>query len=151
MPNLHDEINNENIAGVRLLLEQGISGSFSRYGISSLTIAIGRGGNREIIDLLIQHGADVNKVDRSCKTQIMIAIGMGYCDPVGTFLRHGAKVDAVDKHGCTALFYASYEESLGPLMRASADLNHRNVDGRHPLDLQEYQLAKVTSLRDRTR
>ena len=68
MPNLHDEINNENITGVRLLLEQGISGSFSRYGISSLTVAIGRGGDREIIDLLIQHGADVNKLDRSGKT-----------------------------------------------------------------------------------
>lgn len=62
---------------------------------------------RDVVGLLLEHGADVNMVDPSDSgTALMRVARAGDITFVKLFLLKGAKIDAVDTKGATALMYA---------------------------------------------
>jgi hypothetical protein len=54
------------------------------------------------IELLRQHGADINAADRNGETALHLAVGRGD-EVVAYLLEHGAAADAKDRFGRTAL------------------------------------------------
>ena len=141
------EINDYNLEGVRICLEQGIDCNRAGRGETPLRAAVTRGADDELILLLLNYGADINRGNRSGETPLMLAARMGYPGIVRLLLRHGASVDAQDKGGNTALIDAVINDyfSLQELIGAGADIHHKNHAGLTPLDYafnsQQYSSA----------
>ncbi|KAJ5776456.1 uncharacterized protein N7511_001467 [Penicillium nucicola] len=77
------------------------------YGRTPLSWAVNQ-GHREMVELLLDHGARVNFKDRSMLTALHIAVTGQYRDVVSVLLEHGAHLEAKAEHGDTDT----------PLMRA---------------------------------
>ena len=81
----------------------------------------------KMIDLLIQHGADV-KAGTTAGDVIHAALGRARCaELVATFKKYGADIDARDHSGYTPLMYALADFGMGDaiiaLIEAGAELN----------------------------
>jgi ankyrin repeat protein len=61
---------------------------------------------REIVLLLLQHGADVNRVNYNGATALLYASAGGDPDIMRTLQKSGANVQVKDKMGQTALHWA---------------------------------------------
>jgi ankyrin repeat protein len=95
---------------VKLLAQQGAPLNktvATTFGFTPLIVAVFH-NNTNIAYYLVNAGADVNLADKSGTTPLMWAIVRGdEALPLVNFLiAHGAKLDAIDKHGATALSYA---------------------------------------------
>ncbi|KAL4964643.1 uncharacterized protein BDV14DRAFT_73975 [Aspergillus stella-maris] len=77
------------------------------YGRMPLSWAVNQ-GHREMVELLLDHGARVNFKDRSMLTALHIAVTGQHRDVVSVLLEHGARLEAKAEHGDTDT----------PLMRA---------------------------------
>ncbi|KAI9042818.1 uncharacterized protein KD926_004883 [Aspergillus affinis] len=77
------------------------------YGRMPLSWAVNQ-GHREMVELLLDHGARVNFKDRSMLTALHIAVTGQHRDVVSVLLEHGARLEATAEHGDTDT----------PLMRA---------------------------------
>lgn len=64
-------------------------------------------GRSEVVERLIQRGADVNLQDQTGKSPLMVAVLMNHAGTVGLLLAAGANVNQRDHVGATALFYAA--------------------------------------------
>ena len=60
----------------------------------------------EVVDLLLNSGAEVDKVDKDGETPLMLAAREGEVHVTRRLLQEGAKVDAEDVFNRTALTYA---------------------------------------------
>lgn len=75
------------------------------YGMSPLRFAVAK-GQKEILELMLQHNANVNEKTRDGITPLMEACFQRNTDFVEILLEHGADIDSEDKNGSTALNYA---------------------------------------------
>ncbi len=83
-------------------------------------------GNYETSKLLIENGADVNRLDKWGMTPISSAASNGHLDIVRLLLKNGANVNTADKHGGTPLYYASaggFHETVELLISKGANVN----------------------------
>ena len=95
-----------------------------------------RGGNVEVIELLIEKGADVNSRSKNGASPIRWAANSGHAKAVRCLLDHGAYVDAVNDDGDTALMGAVYEcsvETVSELLKARSDVQKKNSRGETAL------------------
>jgi ankyrin repeat protein len=95
-------------------------------------------GRREIIQLLIEHGATVNGRDQNGSTALMWAAQQGHFEVIKILLAAGAQVDARDWNGDTALMRALYSgnpATLKLLLDAGARSDIRDKDGQTALTL----------------
>jgi len=79
-------------------------------------------GNVEIVQSLLEEGADVNERGPRESTALMYAAGGGHTEIVKMLVESGADVDAVEDSGCTALHHAEDDgmtEIIGILKSAS--------------------------------
>ncbi|XP_066457236.1 fibronectin type 3 and ankyrin repeat domains protein 1 [Eleutherodactylus coqui] len=76
-----------------------------KLGFSPLMIAAQRGYFR-IVQLLIDHGADMNKENGSGKNSLILACFAGHLDVVEYLRQQGASWESRDKGGCTAMHSA---------------------------------------------
>jgi len=65
------------------------------------------------IEGLIEHGANVNSVNRLTKTPLHIAVRMGNQEACRMLLKHGAKTDLEDRHGNTPYAIALKHNFIG--------------------------------------
>lgn len=77
------------------------------YGRTPLSWAVDQ-GHREMVELLLDHGARINFKDRSMLTALHIAVTGQHRKVVSVLLEHGARIEAKAEHGDTDT----------PLMRA---------------------------------
>ena len=76
-----------------------------------LHIAVER-GYKDIAELLIKHGADVNAKDRYGETPLHYAARVGRRDIAELLIKHGANVNAKDMYSKTSCDYAEMDELI---------------------------------------
>jgi ankyrin repeat protein len=95
--------------------------------------------DRDIIDLLIEHGAAVDARDSREITPLLLAASMGNASIIPALLRHGADARACDVHRNTPLHYLESFRDDGDhevaklLLEHGADVNAANDRGYTPL------------------
>jgi ankyrin repeat protein len=108
-------------------------------------------GHVEVVQLLLDRGADIQRVSESGATALHEAALGGQAAVCRLLLARGAKVDAVDSEsGATPLHVAaSYgrREVVLVLLQNGADANRRNARGKTPRDLaKESEHAAVVEI-----
>ncbi|MBN1845621.1 MAG: ankyrin repeat domain-containing protein [Sedimentisphaerales bacterium] len=149
---------------VELLLGRGAAvDARCREGRTALDVAVTIGAE-EIAKILLNAGADVHLTAGSSKRSALHAAAMlGDVGLVKLVLAHGANVDAGDRLGTPALFFAvegRYEEVVRMLLAAGADVNQREKNGRTALhravmqnveDMAEFLIDKGADVNIRDR
>ena len=129
-------INDDNIEGVEIALsipEVDINNN-NGLGIGPPLLYAVDKGKIEIVELLLDNGADIDSIDVSHQTALMVASGMGHFDIVELLLKRGANVNATENDGYTALIHASSGEDGHPeivklLLEKGADVNAPENEG----------------------
>ena len=106
-----------------------------RSGTTALEHAI-RNGNREMAQLLLSAGADVNTRNAGGQTVLMMLGEEATADLVWDLVNAGAKVNQKDNEGNTPLIEAAgfnNIELLKTLLDAGAEITAKNDDGETPL------------------
>ena len=86
----------------------------------------------EIVDKLVNAGADVNVKDKAGRSPIINVAQSGNVAVLGELIKHGAKVTNEDNYGETALSYSVTTDNLETvktLIYAGADVNHKDKYG----------------------
>ncbi|HEX3282044.1 MAG TPA: ankyrin repeat domain-containing protein [Pyrinomonadaceae bacterium] len=106
-----------------------------RSGTTALEHAV-RNGNRELVQMLLSAGADVNTRNEGGQTVLMMLGEEATVDLVWDLINAGAKVNEKDNEGNTPLIEAAgfnNIEALKTLLDAGADVAARNQDGESSL------------------
>lgn len=107
-------VDEPNILEVMSLIESGIDvnsyikDSFLEGWDTLLTSAADK-GHTEVVKLLIQKGADVNKSSKYGITPLMAAASKGRTEIADLLIQHGASVNKADESGNTPLTFAADE------------------------------------------
>ena len=105
-------------------------------------------GNRQMADLLLRLGVDVNIRARNRETPLITAAGEGHTELGLFFIAKGADVKAAADDGTTALHLAAIE-NLPDLARVLLDkgavFDARTADGETPLDFAIQHKSKETA------
>ena len=111
---LHLAIAEEKAELVRQILEKGASQETKDdYGYTPLLEAVKYGASEEIVDLLLEHGADVHTLTEDRKTALHFAAQKNDEVMMRKMTERGLSVDAEDKDGWTPLHEAAYYGSKG--------------------------------------
>lgn len=104
---LHRAVNMNDEATVLKILQTGhVKADIpDKLGFSPLMVAAQRGYMR-IVQLLIDHGSDINQENGSGKNSLMLACFAGHLDVVEYLRNQGASWRNRDKVGCTAMHWA---------------------------------------------
>lgn len=110
-----------------------------------------RNANREMVQLLLSFGANVNAKNDSGETVLMMLDDDATCDLVWDLINAGADVQVKDDAGNTALMQAATSENtetVKVLLEAGAEVNSKNNEGRTALMLaaSEGQVNSVRAL-----
>jgi len=129
---------------VKYLLENGADVNIAQKGIgdTALYMAAQRPDGLELVRMLIEHNADVNKVCSDGSTPLIIASQMGHTDIVKYLHEDGADVNAKLEGGGTPLHLAAQGGHLkicGYLMDKGAIVDAKMDDLRTPLHIAAYR------------
>lgn len=108
---------------------------------------------REVIELIVAAGADIEARDNWSSTPLMEACGIDGGDLIfiESLISQGAAINACDDEGCTALHQAVHNTRNGSeimklLLRSGADAKRRNHDQKTPLDLTRVAIAEYQDI-----
>jgi ankyrin repeat protein len=107
-----------------------------RYRSTPLTYAAIY-GHLEVVRVLLEEGANVNRTDSVVYTALHHAAWNGHLDLCRLLLDWGAKVDALNKSRNTPLMWAAWQGHLSIaklLVERGADVSLKNEDGHTALD-----------------
>lgn len=100
--------------------------------------------NADLLERVLEFGPDLEQRDRAGKTALILAAEWGTEAAVALLIARGARLDATDADGCTALMYAargkatlpdkSYVEIVTHLLAAGAAPELRDHVGKSALD-----------------
>jgi ankyrin repeat protein len=97
-----------------------------------------RNANREMVQLLLSAGADVNKTNDAGETVLMMLDDDATSDLIWDLINAGGGVNRKDKSGATALMQVAASnnlEALKTLLDAGAEVDARNEEGQTALML----------------
>ncbi|MFT4327410.1 MAG: ankyrin repeat domain-containing protein [Wolbachia pipientis] len=129
----------ENIQQITELIEAGanINAVTTVQKETPLHIAV-RYGHKEVAELLLNKGANVNAVERRKWTPLHTAVKSGKVEVAELLLDRGANVNAVDNLDMTPLHFAlkyNREELVRLLLDRGANVNAVDKKGRTPLSI----------------
>ena len=104
---------------VTALLEAG-AGTMARYGGMMALHWAASAGHADVVQRLLEHGANVDATDYShndSRTALHGAAWEGHADVVTRLLEHGADVNAKTKYGSTALDFAEGHADVVRVLR----------------------------------
>lgn len=115
------------IAGVESLLKSGVDVNIrhDRWGITALTGAAGW-GKKEIVKLLLVHGANIEFKDGYGHTPLMSAAKEGHLDVVKVLLAHGAEINVKSGFTSAPLWLAAekgHKEVVKLLLKEGSSAN----------------------------
>ena len=113
-------------------------------------------GKEDMVEYLIERGADVNAHDKTGLTPLHVPPIMSRPACADLLVKAGAEIDAVDEFGDTPLHSGAIHGMtgmIGFLVRRGADIHAKNNKGLTPIDLarkygQERAVEKLRSLLD---
>lgn len=114
---LVDYIKGGNVTDVKTYLNTaGISSinHIDKEGLAPIHWAADSGFS-DVLEVLINAGADVNLQDSDGQTALHYASSCGQIECIKSLLRHGVKIDITDNEGCTASLVAS-DDSVKELL-----------------------------------
>ena len=119
---------------IYVLLNAGFdtNNAYTDGGNTCLMAAVISHCSKEVLQAIIDHGADVNATDKNNCTALMWAIKKRHADAIHVLLKAGADTKFANKNGQTCLMYAVYsncsEEVLQAIIDHGADVNATNKD-----------------------
>ncbi|KAJ8321297.1 hypothetical protein KUTeg_001155, partial [Tegillarca granosa] len=123
---------------VTIFLKRNDSSSYFTDGITPLILSSGK-GNKKIVEILIQHGASVNMVEKKYgHSPLHVAAVYGYPNIVDLLIRKEADVNLLDKRNDSALHLASkngHVNVVNALLKGHADVGQVDADGYSALHL----------------
>ena len=130
---------NGNTAVLRVLIKAGADVNAKGSDGESALDSTRRGGQRENEKILRAHGATVMKPEKKKTSTLLEAIAQyGGCTTVKKLLAEGARTDATDAQGRTALHLAvkaSPQDCIPELVAHGADPNAQDTSGDTPLHI----------------
>ena len=121
-----------NTDGIVLLQVGANQAIVDLYGNTWLHYAASGVGEKEALQVIIDHGADVNAKNKLNHTALMLASGNGNVDVMNMLIKTGADPDIEDANGNTWLHYAMYgdfnKEVLKVIIDYGADVNAKNKE-----------------------
>ena len=132
---------NGNIDVIQRFINDGfdINQELDEYGWTPLIFASDN-GHKEIVEMLMRAGADIEKADKYGWTPLIVAINNGHKEIVEILIRAGADIEKANKYGWTPLIIASnngYKEIVEMLIRAGADMEKADQVWMDSIDLRE--------------
>ncbi|MDX2225550.1 MAG: ankyrin repeat domain-containing protein [Verrucomicrobiae bacterium] len=134
--NLLDAVEKGNTAEVKRLMGSGITKELFPVAL----LRAGSYGHREIIDLLLSEGVDVNTADMMGQTPLFMASAQGREDLILYLLEKGAAPNGKTSAGETALHrvvMSGNVRTVSALLKAGADIHAKSEAGHTPLELAE--------------
>lgn len=128
-------VDHGDIPMAKLLVEKGADIELEDQTSSKLKTALctaSSGSNKDLLDVLLAMGADVNHVVAGSFSPLVGAAWNRRIDNVRTLLKHGANVNAVVSYPLNwAPIIAAYDDvpTLKALIEAGADINHYSSNG----------------------
>jgi ankyrin repeat protein len=120
----------------RLAIERGAKPD-AAFGASTALGVAAFHGRREIVELLLERGADINKRgEETGATPLLQALFGMEPDLAGFLVERGAAIDGLDRFDFSPLMYASatgHVELVSKLLERGADVGARNARGATPL------------------
>ncbi len=130
---LENAILNSDMKQVRRHLEAGVDPNQSIGGNNGYPLHYAA-HNANVIQLLVDHGANVNIKDGKGRTPLHIAAVMAYMEGIQALIKNGADVNAVDDEGNTPLMLAqrgtpagSFFSNLGVSMSEEEKLKRKKI------------------------
>lgn len=97
------------------------------------------------MEVLIEAGADINKPGAWEFSPLMYAAIFGHEDMVRLLIKSGAKIDAVDKHGKTALDHARLEQHHAVIEMLSVGVNGQILGtATHIIDVEGHETSETS-------
>jgi len=136
---IHDAAQQGDLVKIKSLLEKspGLLEARSENEKTPLHFAA-QGGHKEIVELLLENGADVNAKNIALETPLHYATAMGYKEIVDLLISEGAVLNSGTTNGSTPLHYSANignSEIIKVLIEKGSDVNCRTKYGTTPLDL----------------
>lgn len=129
----------ERAAILEALQHTDIPGSGGRTPLMRMLQQLDLSMKTELLPLLLDKGADVNRRDDGGNTALIIAMdNHGYRGVVKLLVRAGADINAENRNGDTALHLAlrwGDQESAIYMLKKGADYNHANNSGVTPAQI----------------
>jgi glyoxylase-like metal-dependent hydrolase (beta-lactamase superfamily II) len=136
---IHDVAQQGDLAKIKRLLEKSPELLEARSANEKTPLHFAaQGGHKDIVELLLAKGADVNAKNIASETPLHYAAAMGYKDIVGLLISKGAVLNSGTTNGSTPLHYSANfgkSEIIQVLIEKGADINCRTKYGTTPLDL----------------
>ena len=127
---------NDDLEGLQsLLTRENVNQRDENLGTTVLEHSV-RNGNREMVQLVLGAGADVNSRNESKETPLMMLGEQASADIVWDLINAGAKVELKDEEGDTALIDAAREKNLPvltALLHSGAKVDAKNNEGQTAL------------------
>ena len=133
---IHDAANSGDIEAVKNFLAAGTDVNAIDDDWTPLVFAVDK-GHKEIVEILIAKGADVDAKGQYDWNAFHGAALHGRTEIAGLLIAKGVDVNAKNEEGYTPLFYAAYKghkEVAELLISKGADVNAQMDDGRTSLD-----------------
>lgn len=139
---LHWAVISQNPDTCKLLLNHGADiNSNAANNVTPIYLAVNRAApNPEILNALVEFGADRDAKDKLGRTALYIATVWGHAEIANILLRAGANSRLVDNDFrtplhllCEKTWNAIVGEQVRALLKSGADLNAADRDGRTPL------------------
>ncbi len=94
-------------------------------------------GNKEIADLMIKAGANINQWDKDSNTALSFAASEGHKGIVDLLINEGAQLDKQDIDGYTALMWAALKghTDIVKMLIGKADLSKQDKNGNTAFNL----------------
>uniref|UniRef100_A0A8C7IDW1 Ankyrin repeat and SOCS box containing 2 n=1 Tax=Oncorhynchus kisutch TaxID=8019 RepID=A0A8C7IDW1_ONCKI len=131
----------EKVACVEMLLEKGADPDLANKDRETPLYKACESGNAEIVVMLLNHGAVVNKHCIQGCTALQEAVSRNNVEICEILVQAGAKLSPTNMYGIAPLFTAAqsgHEETLRFLIKQGADINSEASDGATAL----YEAAK---------
>ncbi len=141
-------VKNNDLALAKKLITEGADVNQKDSRGNSLLIVSAADGHAEMVELLLESGADINAVDASMKaTALHAAAYLGHPEVMQVLIERGIDIDAQGPYnGYTALHDAVWQnnvEGVRILCEGGADVNIRGNDSNTPLDLARQKGQKA--------